>query len=374
MATVLHYVNTFAVNMLPSMEKSEPRAAGVHQRITGIVMMLVSTLSNQIGAALGALAFPAIGPLGVVAVRQFVAAAVLIPIAPPRFRTLTRSQWWPILLLGLVFGAMNITLYSAIDRLGLALAVTLEFLGPLTVALATSTRRLDAVCGFAAAIGVVVLTSPRPSSDFLGIALGLASAATWAFYILLNRIVGVRIAGLRGTSAAASISALIWVPIAVVTFVIRPPASAGPILLALACGVLASMVPYLADLVTLRRVPADLFGVFMSINPVYAALIGYLILDQALTANEWIGIAIIVASNVTITLAPGRRAPTGRGEPRPVTVAGPARTGCRCSALVDDGSGPSSGLRRAVGGPAPSPTWRRPGPSGRCPEAGARRR
>lgn len=274
--------------------------------------MLASTLSNQFGAALGALAFPAMGPLGVVSVRQFIAAAVLVPIARPRFRSLTRRQWWPVILLGVVFGGMNITLYSAIDRLGLALAVTLEFLGPLSVALATSGRRSDAACGLVAAAGVVVLTAPEPSSDFTGIALGLASAVAWASYILLNRVVGARIPGLRGTSAAASISALIWAPVAAVTFLSRPPAAPGPILLALACGVLSSAVPYLADLVTLRRLPAALFGVFMSINPVHAALIGDLVLDQSLTANEWVGIMVIVGSNLAITLTHSRRRPIGQ--------------------------------------------------------------
>lgn len=287
------------------MEKTEAPAPAPRQRLIGLATMLLSTLSNQVGAGLGSLAFPALGPLGVVSVRQFIAAAVLLPIAPPRFRTLTRRQWWPVLLLGVVFGVMNTTLYSAIDRLGLALAVTLEFLGPLTLALATSRRRLDAVCGLMAAVGVVLITAPKPSSDFLGIGLGLTAAAAWAAYILLNQVVGARIPGGRGTSAAACVSAFIWAPVAAVTFLLRPP-TPGPLLLAVACGMLSSAVPYLADLVTLRRVPASVFSVVMSTNPVHAALIGCLVLDEALVVNEWVAIAIIVTSNLIVTLLPGR--------------------------------------------------------------------
>lgn len=266
-----------------------------------IATMLGSAASNQVGAAAGALAFGAIGPVGVVAVRQFIAAAVLVPLARPRFRTLTRAQWWPIAWLAVVFGLMNLTLYAAIDRLGLALGVTLEFLGPLAVALATARSRLAVLCGVVVGGGVVILTAPRPSSDFLGIGLGLASAAAWAAYILLNRVVGERVPGLRGTSAAASLSAVAWIPVAVIIFTLRPPSPAA-IGLALACGIGSSAIPYVADLVSLRRVPTDMFGIFMSCHPVLAALAGYLMLGQVLLPNELAGIAVIVASNVAITV------------------------------------------------------------------------
>ena len=121
-----------------------PQAGG--SRATGIVMMLGSALSNQLGAATGALAFPAIGPAGVVAVRQWVAAVVLLAAGRPRIRRFGWSQWWPVLLLALVFATMNLSLYTAVSRVGLGLAVTLEFLGPLTVALAASRRRTDLAC------------------------------------------------------------------------------------------------------------------------------------------------------------------------------------------------------------------------------------
>ena len=130
--------------------------------------MLGSALSNQVGAALGAHAFGALGPPGVVAVRQVVAASVLLPAARPPLRRMTWPQWWPALLLAAVFGGMNLALYTAIDRLGLGLAVTLEFLGPLGVALAGFRSRRDLLIAAAAAAGVYVLVLPGPSSDYLG--------------------------------------------------------------------------------------------------------------------------------------------------------------------------------------------------------------
>src|SRR5690242_10919474 len=148
----------------------------------GIATMVGSGASNQVGAAVGAHAFATIGPAGVVAVRQFVAAAVLLPVARPDLRRFTWAQWWPTLLLGLVFATMNLSLYTAIDRIGLGLAVTLEFLGPLAVALLSSRSRADLLCAVAAGAGVYVLVLPGPSSDVLGIGLGLVAAACWASY------------------------------------------------------------------------------------------------------------------------------------------------------------------------------------------------
>jgi drug/metabolite transporter (DMT)-like permease len=165
--------------------------------------MLASGLSTQLGAAIGSLAFPVLGPVGVVAVRQYVAAAVLLTVGRPRLRSFTRHQWGPVLLLAAVFGVVNLSLYTAIDRIGLGQAVTLEFLGPLTIALAGSRRRVDLGCAVLAAAGVVVLMRPRPTADYLGMGLALLAAACWAAYILLSRSIGQRIPGAQGTGAAA---------------------------------------------------------------------------------------------------------------------------------------------------------------------------
>jgi inner membrane transporter RhtA len=265
-------------------------------RLAGVAAMCGSGLSNQTGAAIGSLAFPVLGPLGVVAVRQYVAALVLLAVGRPRLRAFTWRQWWPVLLLAGVFGTMNLTLYSAIDRVGLGLAVTLEFLGPLTIALAASRRRLDAGCAVLAAAGVVVLMRPRPSTDYLGMGLALVAACCWASYILLNRLVGRRVPGAQGSAAAACVSASTFLPIGIVLAVRHPP-TPGAVLCAVAAGVLSSAVPYLTDLLTLRKVPAQTFGLFMSVNPVLAAVVGWVVLGQTLGVAEWAGIGAVVAAN-----------------------------------------------------------------------------
>jgi inner membrane transporter RhtA len=276
------------------------------QTAAGVATLLGSALSNQVGAAVGSFAFPAIGPVGVVVVRQFVAAAVLLPIARPRLSTFTRAQWWPVLLLALVFGIMNLGLYTAIDRIGLGLAVTLEFLGPLAIAIAGSRSRGSVACAIAAVVGVAAIMRPEPSTDYLGIAFGLVAAACWAAYILLNKVVGLRLPGLQGTATAAGVSALLFIPVGVVVFLAAEPTPAA-VGYAVTAGVLASAVPYVADLLALRRIPARLFGLLMSVQPIFAALVGAVLLGQLLGLLDWAGIALIVGANVAALLGARRR-------------------------------------------------------------------
>lgn len=270
------------------------------QRVVGVSTTLASAAANQTGAAVGALAFPSLGPVGVVAVRQLVTPAVLALIARPRYQAMSWQQWRPVLGLAATFSIMNLSLYSAVDRIGLGLAVTLEFLGPLTVAISTSRRAVDFGAAFLAVVGVVVLTHPGTSSDLLGIGCALIAAVAWGCYILLNRSLGQQMPGAEGTAAASAVSAVVWLPIAVGWFLLYPP-SGEALLLAVTCALLSSVVPFTCDLFALRRLHAGLFGTLTSVNPVWAALLGLLVLGQTLTPWEWLGIALIVASNTAAT-------------------------------------------------------------------------
>ncbi|WP_433833526.1 EamA family transporter [Actinoplanes sp. CA-015351] len=284
--------------------EAAPRSTG--GLAAGLATMMGSAASNQVGAAVGAHAFATIGPAGVVAVRQFVAAAVLLPVARPNLRRFTWAQWWPTLLLGLVFATMNLSLYTAVDRIGLGLAVTLEFLGPLAVALAGSRTRVDLLCAVGAGAGVYVLVLPGGSSDWFGIGSGLLAAVCWAAYILLNRLLGVRLPGLQAPAAATSVSAVMYLPVLV--FVSLSGSWTWPAaLFAVGAGVLSSVIPYACDLVALRTVPPRFFGVVMSVHPVFAALAGLVLLGQFLDVHEWVGIAMVVAVNVVAVVAAQRR-------------------------------------------------------------------
>ena len=255
-------------------------------RLTGIALMTGSAASNQLGAATAALAFPALGPAGVVAVRQWVAGVVLLVTVRPRFASFTGRQWRPVLALALIFATMNLSLYTAIDRIGLGLAVTLEFLGPLSVALLASRRVIDLGCALIAGAAVVVLARPQPSTDYAGIAAGVAGGR------LLGRLhpgepgggrpaAGRPGAGRRGRPVGAAVRPGRHLGAGRPRRDRRPRSGGRP-----RPGILCSAVPMIADLLALRRVPARFFGVFMSVNPVFAALTGLVVLGQSLAAGR----------------------------------------------------------------------------------------
>ncbi|MGD8151310.1 EamA family transporter [Ornithinimicrobium sp. Y1694] len=285
---------------------SAPGTSGARTSPRDVLLMLTAATSTQAGAAWGSHAFSAIGPAGVVAIRQLVGAAVLLPIARPKVRSLTWAQWRPVLLLAAMFAGMNLGLYLAVERIGLGLAVTLEFLGPLAVAILGSRRPRDVLAAVAAAGGVYLLVLPGPSSDLIGIACGLAAAACWAGYILTNRAVGAVLPGVQGAALATAVSATAYLPVLVWL------GQSGRITLAavgfaLVAGVLSTAVPYALDLLVLRRVPANVFGIAMSAHPVVAALVGMVLLGQLLEPHEWAGLLVIVSANAAVLVGAGRR-------------------------------------------------------------------
>jgi inner membrane transporter RhtA len=327
--------------------RTRQRPGGV---LGGLAIMVGAAASNQVGAAVGAHAFPAVGPAGVVAVRQLVAAAVLLPVARPDLRRFTWAQWWPTLLLGLVFATMNLSVYIAIDRIGLGLAITLEFLGPLSVALAGSRTRLDLFCAVAAGAGVYVLVLPDAGSDWLGIGAGLLGAACWASYILLNRLAGARLPGLQAPAAATTVSVLLYLPV-VLVLAAQGRFTGSAVLYAVGAGILASAIPYAADVVALRRVPARFFGIVMSAHPVWAALAGLVLLGEVLRPHEWTGMAIVVAVNVIAAVSA-----QARSRP-PAPVAEPAAAHSARSATDAEPAGatarPATTTRTGITGSAP---------------------
>ena len=295
-------------------EKSQPRRDST---AFGVATILVSAASTQAGAGIGVLAVPALGAPGVVAMRQLVASCVLLPIARPPVRRMTWSQWWPVLLLAASLVSMNLLIYLAFTRIGLGLAVTLEFLGPLMLGVLGSRSRGDLLTALAAGIGVYVLVLPGPSSDLPGIAFGLGAGACWALYIVSSRVAGARLPGVQATALAMALSTLVLSPV-LVGLVIRLASGElawQPLGFAFMAGLLSSALPYALDIIALRRVPAAFFGVFMSVHPVFAGIAGVLILGQLLNLHEWVGILIVVTANAVNVWRRQRR----RHHPGPAT-------------------------------------------------------
>jgi inner membrane transporter RhtA len=280
-----------------------------------VAAVALSAASVQSGAAVGATLFPAIGPFGVTAMRQVVAAVVLLAVTRPPLHRLGARRLAPAVLLGLVLVGMNFSLYSAVERIGLGLGVTVEFLGPLAVALLGAGRTgaratvARAGCGVLALAGVVLITDPFTGArvDAVGLLFGAAAAVLWAAYILLNERAGA-LPGVTGTAVASLTGTVLTLPALVVLLVGLPSAVLGHVLLLGAVtGVLSSALPYSIDLLVLRRMPRALFGMLQSLHPVAAALFGLLVLGQVLVLPQIAGVAAVCAANVLAVLATRRR-------------------------------------------------------------------
>ena len=296
-------------------EAAADSRASRRSRIAGVV---ISASSVQIGAAFGATVFPVVGPFGVAAMRQLVSAITLLAITRPPLRRIGLRRLTPALLLGLVLVGMNTALYASVERIGLGLAVTIEFLGPLAIALATGgeahgrrgPRVQDAACAALALAGVVLLTGAVGGSrlDPLGLLLGVAAAVLWAAYILLNQRAGA-LPGVTGTAVASLTGTVLTLPFLVVILAGVPRAVLPHVLLIGAVtGLLSSALPYSLDLVILRTLPRSLFGMLQSLHPVAAAVFGLLVLGQHLEPLQLAGIVAVCLANVLTVAMHGRGA------------------------------------------------------------------
>jgi inner membrane transporter RhtA len=205
----------------------------------------------------------------------------------------------------LVFVVMNVTLYLALDRLPLATVITLEFLGPLGVSIATARSWRERIWALPAGAGVAFLGGTLTTADLAGVGFALMAAVGWASYILVSGRIGRTGTGLAGLSVAGTLGALIMLPIGITT---AGPALWHPSTLAigLAVGVLSSAIPYTFDLLALRRLPTAVFGVLTSLNPAVAALAGFLVLDEVLPGRQLFGIALVMIASAGISATAAR--------------------------------------------------------------------
>lgn len=268
----------------------------------GLVLAAVTSL--QLGAALGVTLFDDAGAAGAALVRVVLAALVLVVLGRPRLRGRTRDEIWTITGFGLCLGAMNLCIYEAFARIDLGAAVTIEFIGPLGLAAVLSRRLLDLGWVALAAIGVVLLADPAGAqTDLVGVAFALAAGAAWAAYILLAQRAGQAWSGAQGVAAAMVVAVL--VPLV--------PGIAGGgarlldgevLLIGLAVALASSVLPYTLETEALRRLPARVFGVLMSIEPAVAALAGLVVLGQGLSTVDVVAIGLVTVASVGATRAP----------------------------------------------------------------------
>ncbi|HUC59972.1 MAG TPA: EamA family transporter [Streptosporangiaceae bacterium] len=282
-------------------------------RVPAPVLLGAGILSVQIGAGIAARMFGTVSAAGLTGLRLWVAAVVLIGLgARPAVRAvrgIVTSRAYKDAAVaagfGLTLAAMNFSIYQAFDRIPLGIAVTIEFLGPLGVAIAASRRRIDVLWVALAALGVGLLgtsgisaasfAGSRPGAVVTGLIFALIAALTWACYILLSASTGRRFSGGAGLTIAMGVGAVLITPVAVVSAgrALLKPAVLGT---GVAVGLLSSVIPYRFELESLRRVPPRVFGIWMSLEPAIAALVGVVLLSQSLALKQWLAIACVTVA------------------------------------------------------------------------------
>jgi inner membrane transporter RhtA len=273
------------------------------------VLVLTGIVSVQVGAGIAARLFTQIPPAAVTGLRLWTAALVMAaagarPLRETLAGLLRRRSWRDAAVVagfGLTLAVMNYSIYQAFARIPLGIAVTIEFLGPLAVAVASSRRLIDLLWVGLAGAGVVLLTGaghpagPGHRIDVAGFAFALLSAAAWAAYILFSRATGRRFPGTSGLTIAMLVAAIVIIPAGVTAgrgALLRP----GILAVGLGIGLLSSVIPYSLELEALRRIQARVFGIWMSLEPAVAALVGLVMLGESLAVSEWAAIVCVMVA------------------------------------------------------------------------------
>jgi inner membrane transporter RhtA len=268
------------------------------RRVPSSALVLGAIASVQFGSAVAAQIFDRVGPSGAVLLRLVSASIVLGLLWRPSLRGRVARHRALAVLFGLVLAGMNLCFYNALDRIPLGVAVTIEFVGPLGVAVAGSRRATDFLWVVLAAVGILALTRGGAHGvDGVGVLFALLAGAFWAAYILVNARVGQAYTGASGLAIAMCIASVVALPFGLVSggsHLVQPHV----LLLGCAVGMLSSAIPYSLELEALRRIATSVFGVLMSLEPAMAALAGFLVLGQGLSARAIVGIALVVMASI----------------------------------------------------------------------------
>ena len=269
-------------------------------RFSPVWLVLLGILSVQLGAAAAKALFGEVTPTGMVWLRLVTSAVVLGAIARPAWRGRTRADWAVVIGFGVTLGVMNWAIYQSFARIPLGVAVTIEFVGPLTIAVVGSRRPRDLLWVLLAGTGVVLLGAQPGEVTLAGAAFALLAGAAWAAYILLSARTGARWPGLQGLAVASIVAMVLLTPAAAV--------SAGRTLLepwglavGAAVGLLSSVIPYSVEMAALRRLRPAVFSILMSLEPAAAALAAIVVLGEFLTPAQWVAMACVVVASVGAT-------------------------------------------------------------------------
>lgn len=271
-------------------------------------MLAVGAMSVlQLAAALTTHLYPLVGPAGTGWLRLVGGALIFLLIVRPNFRSFSRSEIRLLVLLGLATALMTIAFQFAVFRIGLSMTVPIQFLGPLAVGVIRAKSRGQMAWPILALAGVVALTQPWTGTlDVIGVGCALLAALGWALYIVLTQAAGDRVSGMRALAITVPVAAI------AATFVGLPEAwgHITPLIAiqALGLAVLMPVIPFILELVALKRLTAAAFGTLMAGEPALAALWGFLLLGERLDPLQLLGLSAVIIAGVAAERS-GRRNP-----------------------------------------------------------------
>jgi len=269
-------------------------------RIPPVWLVIAGIISVQFGGAIAKNLFHLVPPTAMVWLRLITSAIILLIMARPRLTGHSGRDWLIVLGFGVSLMIMNWSIYQSFARIPLGIAVTIEFLGPLAVAVIGSRRLIDLIWVVLAGMGVALLGLSKATLTLAGVGFALLAALAWACYIMMSAQTGRRWPGLSGLAMASVVGAVVLAPPAIVEAGSR---LLNPTVLALGLGVglLSSVIPYSFELTALRRIPPRVFGILMSLEPAAAALAGMVVLSEFLNLTQWLAMAFVVIASIGAT-------------------------------------------------------------------------
>jgi inner membrane transporter RhtA len=264
--------------------------------------VILAIVSVQGGAAIAKGLFPVLGAAGTASMRIGLSALLLLVVVRPRLRQLRAGQWRAVVPYGLALGAMNLLFYCALARIPLGLAVTLEFVGPLALALAGSRRWFDIVWALLAGVGIALIAPwSGHGVDVLGLFFALAAGGCWAAYIVLGHRTAAALPGTLAVAVGMLVGALLVVPFGLASGQLAALTPHWALLGAL-LALFSSVLPFTLEMQALKSLPTRTFSILMSLEPAAAAFSGWLLLHEHLAVGQWLAVVLIVVASAGATL------------------------------------------------------------------------
>ena len=268
--------------------------------------VLLAIISVQCGAAIAKTLFPAIGAAGTASLRIGISAIILLLAYRPNLKQITPSQWKIVVPYGLTLGAMNLIFYLAIERIPIGLAVTLEFMGPLLVAIIGSKRLIDYCWVLLAGLGIVLIAPwSNDRVDLLGVFFALLAGALWAAYIILGGKVSKIMHDGQAVATGMLFAAILILPFG---FYENGLANLTPKFLGMgaALALLSNAIPFTLEMKALGQLPPRTFSILMSLEPAAAAICAFIFLQENLSFYEILAVVCVVIASAGSTLTAKR--------------------------------------------------------------------